>query len=608
MPTTSREDLAARLERCVPEDEPLDRLIVYDTSGSVTDYWGSADRRAAFEATLVRTLVTAAAANPFLVQVIGVGDSAHEDQWATPDAATLSAALGAVASNSDVWLTLGRSVPASGAAAVLLVSDNEAHDLPTDIPGFRRALRASGVHVACLPVGTVDKATTKLILADSGGLRLDASAPDLAGKLGSFFGSSVAAAGGTNYRLRYQAPVAGPTSRVIKVAIAGSPAVLALTYSVLAEADRAAPSGIAGVYLTIAVGDQTTTRRLGGVRVSDRGVPDDPANAAAIADAMSALNSLHTISFEPSSVTTAHLLDDVISAALTAEPVEKAWSSGPDAIIAAGAGWRRYPATLAAVMDPVPAGSGTAAAPDGLRVVVLADRIGPDGVTQRSDVVPGLNRAIGAGSDGPAAFAAAMRATVGASIREADVFDLSAAGQLGSAVLVVLPALTSVDALAAWSPAQRASLAPMVDEYSGFHRLVPASGDIAAMWVIDPDTGSTTAVGADGRGSGTLLPPCLTPADTNEATAFISVSLALISAACLAVGGDPSYGCVGADVFGAVSAGLAAFTAPPDVPGSAFGAYSYGVGLVSGGISSAAGRTIMAVLLLIAGLLVSGRC
>jgi phenylacetate-CoA ligase len=34
VPTTSREDLATRLEELVPEDEPLDRIIVYETSGT----------------------------------------------------------------------------------------------------------------------------------------------------------------------------------------------------------------------------------------------------------------------------------------------------------------------------------------------------------------------------------------------------------------------------------------------------------------------------------------------------------------------------------------------------------------------------------------------
>ena len=606
------EDGAAQAVTVIANSAPAETrvLVVYDTSGSVTDYWSSPARRTAFEVTLAKALGDAAAAHPFVVQVIGVGDRARDDQWAKPDPTLLGAAFGAVASNSDVWLTLGRSVPASGAAAVLLVSDNEAHDLPTDIPGFRRALRASGVPIACLPVGTVDEATTSLILADGGGPRFTATAPDLAAKLGAFIGDRVAVAAATNYRLRYRAPDAGPASRAVSVAIAGSAAAtLQLSYAVPAAADRAAPPGIAGVYLTVRVGDRESRRRLGGVRVSAQGIPADTADAAAIAEAMVAIDGIHTIGFEPASSTTAHLLDDVIGAVLTAELVEDAWAAGPAAIVAAGADWRRVPATLAWLANAVPSGSGAAAVPDGLRVTVLTDRVGPDGLVQLSDVVPALNRAVGTGSDPAAAFRAALRATIGASIRESEVFGTSAAGQLGGADLVVVPASSSVDVVTAWTPEQRARLAPMVDEYADFHRLLPASGQIAAMWVVDPDTGSATAVGADGRGGGTALPDCLTPADTNEATAFITVSIALISAACLAIGGeDPSFGCVGADVFGAVSAGLAVFTAPPDIPGSAFGAFSYGAGLAAANVGSAAGRTIIAVLLLIAGLLSGGKC
>lgn len=584
-------------------------LVVYDTSGSVADYWPSPARRTAFEATLSKAIGDAAAAHPFVVQVIGVGDRARDDQWAKPDPTVLGAAFGAAASNSDVWLTLGQSVPASGAAAVLLISDNQASDLPADIPGFRRTLRASGVPVACLPIGAVNAATTGLIVADGGGPRLDATAPDLAARLGAFIGDHVTSAAATNYRLRYRAPDGGPDKRAVSIAIAGSTATaLQLSYTVPAEADRAAPTGIAGVYLTVRVGDRESRRRLGGVRVSARGTPADTADAAAITEAMVALNGIHTIGFEPASSTTAHLLDDVISAALTAEPVEAAWAAGPAAIVTAGAGWRRVPATLAWLADAVPGGTGAPAAPDGLRVTILTDRIGPAGLVQLSDVVPVLNRAVGTGSDPVAAFRAALRATIGASIRESEVFGASAVEQLGSADLVVVPASTTIDIVKTWSPAQRARLAPMVDEYADFHRLLPASGDIAAMWVVDPDTGSATAVGADGRGGGSALPDCLTPSGGGEALEFITVSIALISAACLAVGGDPSIGCVGADVFGAVSAGLAVFTAPPDIPGSAFGAFSYGAGLAAANIGSAAGRTIISVLLLIAGLLVGGKC
>ena len=584
-------------------------LVVYDTSSSVTDFWATAARRTAFEATLAKALGDAATVHPFVVQVIGVGDTARDELWTKPDPGVLSAAFRAVASNSDVWLTLGRSVPASGAVAVVLVSDNGANDLPADIPGFRRALRASGVPVACIPVGTVNQATTALILADGGGPRVDVTAPDLSAKLGAFIGDRVAAAAATNYRLRYTAPATGPATRAVTVSIAGSAAAaLDLSYTVPAEADRAAPSGIAGVYLTIRVGDRETQRRLGGVRASARGVPADTADRAAIADATAALNGIHTISFEPAFATTAHLLDDVIGAALTAEPIEAAWPAGPAAIVQAGADWRRFPATLAWLADAVPGGANPAAVPDGLRVTVLTDKVVPTGSIQLSDVVPALNRAVGTGSDGVAAFRAAMRATIGASIRESEVFGASAAGLLAGTELVVVSALASVDVVAAWSPEQRARLAPMAAEYADFHRLLPASGEVAAMWVVDPDTGSTTAVGADGRGSGTLLPDCLTPSGGGDAMEFITVSIALISAACLAVGGDPSIGCVGADTFGAVSAGLASFTSPPDIPGSAFGAFSYGAGLAAANVGSAAGRTIISVLLLIAGLIVGGKC
>ena len=584
-------------------------LVIYDTSGSVTDFWSTPARRSAFERTIVTVLADAAAGHPFVVQVIGVGDVARDDQWAAPDPTKLSAAFGAVASNSDVWLTLGRAVPASGAAAVLLVSDNRASDVPADVPGFRRAVRASGVKGACLPVGAVDKATTDLILADTGGPRLNLTSPDLAATLGAFIGSEVAAAGATNYRLRYRTPGSGPATRTVRVAIAGSAVTaLNLTYSVPAEGERASPSGIAGVYLTVRVGDRESRRRLGGVRASARGTPTDTADAAAIVDALAAINGIHTISFEPPTSTTAHLLDDVIGAALSAEPVEAAWNGGPASIAAAGADWRRFPATLAWLADAVPRGSGGAVVADGLRVTILSERIGPDGLLQLADVVPALNRVVGLGSDPTAAFKSALRATIGASLRESDVYSASAVAQLGAADLVVIPATALVDGVTAWSPEQRARLAPLIDEYADFHRLVPASGDIAAMWVVDPDTGSATAVGPDGRGSGTALPDCLTPAGSSEAAEFISVSIALISAACLAVGGDPSFGCVGADVFGAVSAGLAVFTAPPDIPGSAFGAFSYGAGLAAANVGSAAGRTIISVLLLIAGLLVGGKC
>ncbi len=589
-------------------------LVVYDTSGSVTAVLGTKTRKAAFEARLAASLGQAAQGAPFVVQVIGVGDTARDDRWVAPEPVSLAAALAATASNSDVWTTLGQAVPASAASAVLLVSDNVASDLPEQIPALKRRFRASAVPVACLPLGNVDEATTAAILAIGSGPRLDVTSGDFAARLETFVHGQVARAAQANYRLRYQALPDGLTTRAVGLTIAGAGAApLELDYTVPAEVDRAAPSGIAGVYLTIRVGDREAVRRLAGVRVSGRGVPEDTSDAAAIKAATLALNSLHTISFEPGSPTTAHLLDDVIGAVLTSEPVEAAWPGGPGAIVAAGQGWRRFPAPIAALSDPVAAEAHpSAATPVGLRVTVLTETGAAPGIVGLADVVPTLNRARGIGPDPAAAFGAAMRATVGASVREGQLFASSAIQALGDLPLVCLPAFTAVDAVSGWTADQRLRLTPLLTEYYDHHRLVPASGAVAAMWVVDPDTGSATAVGEDGRGgAGGKFLDCLVPDDDGEMVlAFIGYAMALISSACLmlnpGVGTVPYYRCVGADVYGAVTAALGVFVAPPNVPAAVFGALSYGIGLVAP--EAAAGRGIIMVLLLIGQLITAGMC
>ena len=61
-------------------------LLIYDTSGSITKSWGSAAKRAAFEAQLAKLLADANSRGPFLLQVIGLSDTATKSAWAAPDA------------------------------------------------------------------------------------------------------------------------------------------------------------------------------------------------------------------------------------------------------------------------------------------------------------------------------------------------------------------------------------------------------------------------------------------------------------------------------------------------------------------------------------------
>ncbi|MFN8631720.1 MAG: hypothetical protein U0838_15800 [Chloroflexota bacterium] len=125
-----------------------------------------------------------------------------------------------------------------------------------------------------------------------------------------------------------------------------------------------------------------------------------------------------------------------------------------------------------------------------------------------SDVVPGLGGWLGLGADAAAAFTAAAGSSAGASIREALVFEDSAAEQLGGLELTAIPAFATIDA--ASERPRKTSLAGLATQYAAFHRLVPKTGDVVAAWLVDPDTGSLTAVGADGQGAGkdcSKLPP-----------------------------------------------------------------------------------------------------
>lgn len=584
-------------------------LVIYDSSGSVADFWPTRAARAAFESKIASALATAADAHPFQVQVIGIGDSARSDAWVAPEAQALSASFAAATvSTSDIWTTLGRAVPASGASAVILVSDNAASDLPEDIPGLRKQLRAARAPVAVLPVGIVDEAATRAIVADTRGRRFDPKAADLAGRLGAFVGDQVAAAASTGYRLRYVAPGDGPPSRSVAVQIVGSAAAPAtLKYDVPSAAERSAPSGVAGVYLTITVGDRVMRRRLGGVPASDRDIPADTADATAIVEATAVLDSIHTIRFDPGT-TTARLLDDLIGAALTFEPLAAVWSDGPAAVAAASIGWRRFPGLLAAMSEPLADDQAIDATPVGLAVSVLTESPTATGLVHLSDVVPGLGDWLGQSTDPAAAFEAAARRSVGASVREAFVFPASAADQLDGLALTTIPALATLDSTSL-SDGRKASLARLARQYPDFHRLVPTSGDVVAAWLVDPDTGSLTAVGADGRGAGKDYSKCLQPKDSGELASFIATSIAMISMLCIATPGViPQYACVGADVYGAGTAALGSFTSPPNIKQDVFNAASYAAGLAAADVPGVAGRSIIAVLLMMAAMVAGGAC
>ncbi len=472
-------------------------LVLYDTSGSVTDMWPSAHAKTDFETRLSNALVGAAAGAPYLVQVVGLGSSPAPAGWAAPNAHTLEAALASTASNSDVWASVGEVVPRSGASAAIMVSDCvSALENPTRVAQDKRWLAAAGVPIAVVPIGTPNTAAVTTIVSGSHGVQLD---PAAAGALGQFVAKGVAQRLATPYRLRYRAPANGAAHRLVHVAITGRTKVAGDTsYDVPRQADRVAPSGVAGVYVSVTTGGVTDTRRLAGVELTSRGGLSREPTAADIAAATGVLNGITDVMADAPWSTDAARLDDAVAAALTLDSLRGASPTDSKALIAAAEAARRLPWLLEAMQEPVGAPGGVT--PRGLAVHILTTVPSADGLDTRSDLPPALGTMIGTSSDPAAAFRAALTATVAASVRESEWMQSSAAAQLVGQKLVLAP---TSGGLPAWSDATKAAFRPLLSRYDAFLRLVPESGAVTAVWVIDPGTGSATAVAADGSGGGT---------------------------------------------------------------------------------------------------------
>jgi hypothetical protein len=108
--------------------------------------------------------------------------------------------------------------------------------------------------------------------------------------------------------------------------------------------------------LTIGFGNVTERRRLGGASISDRGTPldniDDP---DVIDDARSVLNGLTTIAIEPASPTLSAVLDDIVLAHQSVNPLHDVWSADDvDAFAQAAVRSYRYPGLFAALLPAAP--------------------------------------------------------------------------------------------------------------------------------------------------------------------------------------------------------------------------------------------------------------
>jgi hypothetical protein len=536
-------------------------LIAYDCSSSVADSWPTPAAEAAFQDELAGALVSSAAATGFQAGIAALGS--RPSAYGTLDAAAIHASLAGCSSNSDVWAALGDIAVSEGLSAVVVVSDFDSTDTPERIPALQARLAASGLSVGLVPVGKVAQATVDAVVRLSGAALLDPTAAGFGAALGSFLSGTVSRVREAGYHLRYRLPPEQQSdqgTRHAKVSLAARTTLLAdAAYTVPALADRSA-AGIGGLYLELTLAGATVTRRLTGPAIDRYGAvavapgPDD------FAATRSLLNGLTTIAFEPGSPTTGANLDDFLSGLLSLEPVSKVIGKPHKEAVAAASAFRPYAGSLAGLVEPlVRYGAGPRVAPKGLRVVVMTELIGPHGLERRIDVVPALNLSVAATTDAGLAFRATLASTVALSLRERVVSSTSAAGNLAGARFQYIAPYAAIGALDGFSAADLQAWSPVLEQYNGWHRLVPTTPAPGALWVLDPDTGSAVAVFLDGTGGGADCAKSLANAGVQSALALLAFYYAVKSFSC----GEPGaaeFACLGAFV-GSVGAGVSALLA-----------------------------------------------
>jgi hypothetical protein len=500
-----------------------------------------------------------------------------------------------------------------------MVSDNSSSlEMPDDVTRWKKALGGAGIPVLAVTIGSVDEATTDEIVALSGGARIAATDPDLANRVRSFVAERSAAAIASSLRLLVTASSDGPAQRTLQVAMRAKPAVTTdSSYRVPASERRVEPPGVAGISLVITVNGVTTRRHIAGVEVDDRGTVRGPITATHVAEATATLDERVSLAFEVDAPTTAALADDAIGRMLSLEPVAARWADPlpQDTDYLNGlADLQVEPLALDAMFDALGGSEAGRADHAGVRAVLLGARRSGDRAEAWSDVVPVLNIAIGRGTDAAERWSTVFRQTLATSVREGRVLSAGIAAQLlargATGLRYVAPNAAIPDEIGGTTTAARQALAAALTPYVASHRLVPADAAIAGGWVIDPDTGSVTAIGEHGRGNsgwGCFLPG--NPAEDAPISSLLgwfSFAIGLITVRCLRPLTVPDQrGCDGANAVGVAAAVLGSFGNPAprkivlNLVGSALGI----AGFYDPG--STLGRAIIWVLQLMTGLLVN---
>ncbi len=234
-------------------------LILLDDSSSIP-----AEFRDAGAATVARRLAERLlGADPrarLRVAMVNVDEATPAGDWTSDPAEVERQATKHSGYGSQLWELLADAAKLRP-TVVVFVTDGEATDgsspISTPPPGLAARVRV-GPPAIVIGVGKVDEAGLAALGA--------------AGRLGAFpvtaqdeavdvVVRALGEAPEPSYLFRYSAPPDGPATRRVEVRLTGTAVVGRATYEVPAEAERARPTSLSGLFLTVRVG-RTEVRRV----------------------------------------------------------------------------------------------------------------------------------------------------------------------------------------------------------------------------------------------------------------------------------------------------------------------------------------------------------
>jgi len=425
--------------------------------------------------------------------------------------------------SDDTWADLANAAGATP-TLVVVVSDFiglvDAAD-PANFKGAYQAIVAGGPPVVAIstaptdspPLPEVDK-----LVALTGGVSVPAGG--VADSVQAVLELLAKQLSGQTYTLTYKAPVSGPARRNVQLTVNE----IAAKGSYTAPSTNVDSTALAGVYLSVSIGEDSVTRVLGGYR--GQNPPDVGVSVpqAVLDDVTNALFAVNVLSFEAAAPSLSQSLDDLLSIKLAIQPLWEAVAAKDSAKTQASLpALRTYvPKELTELQCPLPpATEASATYETRLRVVLYSHR--PQfgvGHEKRVDVLAlgGVEGGWGSiSADAKVSFQDTLARSARAAIVEGHTFPTSTLSKLAGKELILLP-IGGVDpASVPWSDEVFAAVSNVLSEYDEWHRLIANDPEFLGFWAVSPKTGMLLGVLPDGSGGAASSAECNQLNATNKA-------------------------------------------------------------------------------------------